>query len=160
MKRNTRIRTLAGFGASALVLAGAVHLAAANVSTARDAAKLVGGDQRIIRIMVTPDLANNDIKLSTPNKAVDVAIIYEQTWNFSDIEPTSVEFNKAIPARNSFKTKDVDNDGEGDRIYTFTTKDLKLTETDTIACLTAETIQRQKLRGCDRIKVIKGAPAP
>jgi hypothetical protein len=56
------------------------------------------------------------------------------------------------------KSRDTDNDGNNDRIYTFQPKDLKLTTTDTIACLKLETFQKIKMNGCDKVKVIKSSP--
>ncbi len=132
---------------AAFALVGAVRSAAASAEIARET-------QRRIRIMVSPQVANDDVDLGK-TKALDVAIIQEPSWSFSDIDPQTVEFAKAIPAKSSYSSKDYDNDGLSDRVYSFTPKSLKLTEADTLACLTLETINKQKFSGCTKVKVIK-----
>ena len=157
MKISNTLRTLAVATTLSLVLAFAVKSAGAHMNVARAASSLV--DQRVLRIMVTPQVAHNDIDLAKGSKAVDVTIIGEQSWQFSDIDNQTVEFAKAIPAKTSTSSRDWDNDGIPDRTYTFTTSQLKLTPTDTLGCLTLETLQKLKYRGCDKIKVLpaKGA---
>ena len=153
MKLRNTLRTLAVAATLSLVLAFAVQSAGAHMNVARTTA------QRTMRIMVTPVVANNDIDLGKANKNIDVAILGETSWEFSDIDAQTVEFAKAIPAKSSTSSKDVDNDGIADRNYSFTTNQLKITATDTLACMTLETMQKMKYRGCDKIKVIpaKGA---
>ncbi len=146
MKSTVVLRSLAVVVAAA-ALVGAYHSAAASVEVARNS-------QRRITIMVTPQVAPNEIDLGKA-KAIDVAIKGEPSWQFSDIDPQTVEFAKAIPTKSSTSSKDWDNDGIADRTYSFAPKDLKLQLTDSIACLTLELINKQKLSGCDKVKVIK-----
>jgi hypothetical protein len=158
MRTKALIRSAAVATVAALVVVTAVKSAAASASAARTAHTSVSGGFRDVRIMITPNVAHNDIKLAQKNKAVDVAIIAETSWEFSDIEPQSVEFAGSIPAKSATGSKDVDADGVSDRIYYFTTSQLKLTEADTIACFKAVTIQKVPLIGCDKVKVIKASP--
>ena len=146
MKSSAVLRSIAVVTAIAAI-AGAVHSAAASVSVARES-------QRRIRILVTPAVANNDVDLGK-TKAIDVAIAGEPSWSFGDIDPQTVEFAGAIPAKSSTSSKDWDNDGEADRTYSFAPGQLKLTLTDTLACLRFETLNKQKMSGCDKVKVIK-----
>jgi hypothetical protein len=154
MKTVKIVRSLAVAGALTFILVSAARSAAANVGTALKATELVDGSQRRMRISITPVIANNDINLAQKNKAIEVAIIGEPTWDFTDIDPQTVEFAGAIPARSSYKSTDVDNDGQSDRIYSFTTSQLKLTPADTMACMKLETLQKLKVSGCDKVKVI------
>jgi len=151
MKSTVILRSLAA-AAAVLVLAVAVRSATANVATARATSGLVDAQQRI-RIMITPQVPNNDVDLSK-TKAIDVAIVYERSWSFGDIDAQTVDFAGAFPTKSATLSKDWDNDGEADRTYYFAPKDLKLTPTDTMACLKLETINKQKLSGCDKVKVI------
>jgi hypothetical protein len=147
------LKTVAVVAVLAGVLGVAVRSAAASIETASNTASLVDS-QRRITVSVTPLIANNDINLGQPNKAVEVAILGETSLDFSEIDPQTVEFAKAIPARSSYKSTDVNNDGVPDRTYSFTTKMLKLTPADTIACLELQTMQKLKMSGCDKVKVI------
>jgi hypothetical protein len=147
------LTTIAVATALTTVMVGAVRSAAAHFDTAGSTASLVDA-QRRMRIMVTPAVANNDINLAQKNKAVDVAILGENSFDFSEIDPQTVEFAGAIPARSASKSGDVDNDGVSDRTYTFTTSQLKLTPADTMACLTLQTMQKLKMSGCDKVKVL------
>jgi hypothetical protein len=144
--KTTVIRSLT-LVVAAVALVGAVRSAAASAEIARET-------QRRIRIMVSPAVANDDVDLGK-TKALEVAIIQESSWSFSDIDPQTVEFAGAIPATSSTKSKDYDNDGLADRVYQFTPKQLKLTEADTMACLKLETINKLKMSGCTKVKVIK-----
>jgi hypothetical protein len=155
MMTSKLVRSTAVVAALALVLVVAVQNAVASAAAARTASELVGDVQRNIRIMVTPLVANNDIDQSKANKGIDVAIMGgDNSWAFADIDGPTIEFAGALPARSASTSRDVDQDGVADRIYSFTTKQLKLTPADTLACLTFESLQKIKFRGCDKVKVL------
>jgi hypothetical protein len=154
MKTPAILRAVAVFGVAAVVLTGAVQSAMASVENASAVSSLVEARQNI-KINITPTFpAHNDIKLADAKKGIEVAIIATPSIPFSDIDVRTIEFAGALPATNNHKSRDVDLDGEADRIYVFTTSQLKLTPADTIACLTGETLQKLRIRGCEKIKVI------
>jgi hypothetical protein len=149
---------LAIAGAMGVVVVGAVRDAAASMDTAYLASALA--DDQMIRpigIDIWPRNKSTEINLSQKNKAVEVSILAEPALNYSEIDFPTIEFAGALPASTSTTSYDANGDGRSDRVYKFTTRELKLTEADTIACLTAETTNRQKLRGCTAVKVIKGS---
>jgi hypothetical protein len=108
-----------------------------------------------VDVRVEPQRPNFEIKLADKNKPVNVCIMGTGlSLDFGLIDQPTLEFAGTAPNSMTGRRRDCDSDGKQDMSYPFTTSKLKVTPTDTLACLDAKLTDGRSIRGCAKIKVV------
>jgi len=109
-----------------------------------------------IKIDIKPGGNHNSINLKSWG-VVPVAVLTTSDFNADTIDPTTVEFAGASPLRWTLRwkmMKDVDDDGDKDRVFFFKTQDLDLDENSTEATLTGKTTNGEVISGTDEVRIV------
>ena len=133
-------------GALVAVLAAALALLAAGGQDA-----LAEGDTITVEIDVTPDIANNVIRVR-PWVLVEVAILGTEDFDAAEVDTTSVVFGGA-PAKFP-ESVDVDGDGYDDLLMLFSADEMVDLDGDsTKATLTGVTLDGTPIEGTANVKI-------
>ncbi len=114
---------------------------------------------RVVQIDIKPGSDPNSINLGS-NGNVPVAILGSIDFNVSNVNASSINLaganviliGKAKTPQVSYE--DVNGDGYTDLVANVSTKDLQLSETDTMAKLTATLYDGTKIEGFDSIRIV------
>lgn len=104
-----------------------------------------------VDIDIKPGSDPNSINLKSKG-VVPVAVLTTDDFDASDVDPETVVFAGAEPAR--WVMEDVDGDGDMDMLFHFKTQDLNLDEDSTEATLTGETIDGIPIEGTDTVNIV------
>jgi hypothetical protein len=104
-----------------------------------------------VEIDIKPGTKSNSINLKAGG-LLPVAILTTDSFSASTVNPTSVRFAEAAPARRAFQ--DVDGDGDADLLLQFQRRSLKLIPSSTHAILTGETKDGQLFIGAGEVGIL------
>ena len=102
-------------------------------------------------IDIKPGSDPNSINLKSKG-VVPVAVLSNEEFDASDVDPTTVVFAGASPLR--WTQEDVDGDGLMDMLFFFKTQVLDLVESSTDATLTGKTIDGVQIEGTDTVNIV------
>lgn len=106
-----------------------------------------------VAIDIKPGSFPNSINLKS-NGNVPVAVLSSATFNAMTVNPGTVIFAGASPLSIGGSPEDVNGDGLFDLVLHFRTQNLNLQYGDKEACLTGNTYEGKKFKGCDSIRII------
>lgn len=118
----------------------------------RHAAMWTITDPFVVNIDIKPNDRTNTISLSM-NRKVNVAMFSQYKLSATRVNPSSVRFAGAAPAR--YADMDVNGDGKVDRVYTFAVRNTGLATSSTSAQLTGTMVSGREIWGTDSVKVVK-----
>ena len=95
-----------------------------------------------MEIDIKPGDEQNNINLKS-NGVVPVAVLTNEKFDASMIEPITAQFAGAAPVQ--WSLEDVDGDGDKDVIFHFRTQELNLTDESTEATLTAQMVSQMQM---------------
>lgn len=114
-----------------------------------------------VNIDIKPGSDPNSINLGSKG-VIPVAILTTESFDASTVNSTSVMFGPDEASPVHYSMDDVDDDGDQDMILHFRTQEIGLTEDDTEATLTGETLDGVSIHGTDSVRIVpsesKGNP--
>jgi hypothetical protein len=107
-----------------------------------------------VDIDIKPGSDPNSINLRSKG-VVPVALFTTNEFDATAVDPATVIFAGAMPVK--WSTKDVDNDGDLDIVFHFTTQELNLDSSSTEATLTGDTTNpaNPHIIGTDQVRIVK-----
>ncbi len=104
-----------------------------------------------VTINIRPGSSGNEINLNSEG-IVRVAILNTADFDVKQVDPKTVLFGEAQPAY--WRLVDVDDDGDMDLLFIFSTPDLKLTEASTEGVVTGATSDGKSFEGRDAVRIV------
>jgi hypothetical protein len=110
-------------------------------------------DYRPIDIEILASRAENEIRLSDENKAIDVTVLGSLNFGVLEIDDGTVRIEGAMPNSMHGRSVDYNNDRHRDYEYTVEIGKLKLGPSTRSICLTGALTDGRKFRGCGPVVV-------